>query len=75
VTGDDLAATFDATAPFTVAAEEKVMLLDPRTLELSDCAPKPLKRLESDPAFKPGCRHHAIRCLSAAPRAMHRCHR
>jgi carboxylate-amine ligase len=53
VTGDDLAATFDAPpVALTVGVEEEIMLLDPRTLELSDCAPELMERLEGDPGFK-----------------------
>jgi glutamate---cysteine ligase / carboxylate-amine ligase len=52
VTADDLAATFDAPAAFTVGVEEEIMLLDPRTLELSDCAPALMERLGDDPGFK-----------------------
>lgn len=40
-----LAVTFDSVEPFTVGLEEEVMLLDPDTLDLSECAPKLLTRL------------------------------
>ncbi len=52
MTGNDLAATFDAPVAFTVGLEEEIMLLEPRTLELSDRAPELLERLEGSPAFK-----------------------
>ena len=56
VTGNDLAATFDAPVAFTVGLEEEIMLLEPRTLELSDRAPELLERLELVPTFKLSCR-------------------
>jgi glutamate---cysteine ligase / carboxylate-amine ligase len=52
LTGDDLAATFDASEAFTVGLEEEVMLLDPQTLDLRACASELLGRLNGDPAFK-----------------------
>ncbi len=52
LTGDDLAARFDVPDAFTVGLEEEVMLLDPQTLELCDCASELLGRLNGDPAFK-----------------------
>jgi glutamate---cysteine ligase / carboxylate-amine ligase len=51
--GDRLAATFEAVEPFTVGLEEEVMLLDPETLELAECAPELLAALgETTGPFK-----------------------
>jgi carboxylate-amine ligase len=49
---EELRATFDAPAPFTVGLEEEVMLLDPATLELAPRAEEALALLEGDPRFK-----------------------
>jgi glutamate---cysteine ligase / carboxylate-amine ligase len=43
--GARLAETFDFVEPFTVGLEEEIMLLDPDTLHLAECAPKLLARL------------------------------
>jgi len=42
--------TFDAVEPFTVGLEEEVMLLDPDTLDLAECAPALLRRLGDRPS-------------------------
>lgn len=49
--GDQIAARFEGPGSFTVGLEEEVMLLDPSTYELTDCAPELLARLD-DGAFK-----------------------
>jgi carboxylate-amine ligase len=49
---DELRATFDAPAPFTVGIEEELMLLDPGTLDLAPRAPELLERVDGDPRFK-----------------------
>lgn len=43
--GARLVEIFDSVEPFTVGLEEEVMLLDPDTLDLAECAPKLLERL------------------------------
>jgi carboxylate-amine ligase len=43
--GVHLGEIFDSVEPFTVGLEEEVMLLDPDTLDLMECAPKLLERL------------------------------
>jgi carboxylate-amine ligase len=48
VNGDQIAARFESPGSFTVGLEEEVMLLDPVTLELKDCAPELLSRLDRD---------------------------
>jgi glutamate---cysteine ligase / carboxylate-amine ligase len=53
VSGEQLEAVFDATAPLTVGVEEEVMLLDPESLDLSPCAVELLARLDGDARFKP----------------------
>jgi carboxylate-amine ligase len=52
VNADQLRAAFDAPRPFTVGIEEEVMLLDPGTYELSECAPELLERLGGPGRFK-----------------------
>jgi len=47
---DRLVETFDTVEPFTVGLEEEVMLLDPDTLDLSECAPALLRRLGDGPS-------------------------
>jgi carboxylate-amine ligase len=42
---------FDSTTPFTVGLEEEVMLLDPRTLDLTPRAGELLERLDGDSRF------------------------
>ena len=49
----ELRRRFDAAIPFTVGIEEEVMLLDPRSGELSPCAEALLARLDGDERFKP----------------------
>jgi carboxylate-amine ligase len=49
---DELLATFEAPAPFTVGVEEELMLLDPRTLDLAPRAPELMERLDGDGRFK-----------------------
>ena len=44
---------FDSVEPFTVGLEEEVMLVEPATLELRECAETLLRRLVGDPRFKP----------------------
>jgi carboxylate-amine ligase len=48
-----LRATFDAPRPHTIGIEEELMLLDPRTLDLSPCAAQVLAVLGGDARFKP----------------------
>lgn len=45
-----LAETFDSVESFTVGLEEEVMLLDPDTLDLAECAPTLLARLGDGPS-------------------------
>lgn len=49
---DELRATFDAPAPFTVGIEEEVFLLDPAGHELAERAPELLERLGGPGHFK-----------------------
>jgi carboxylate-amine ligase len=48
----ELRAAFDVPAPFTVGVEEELMLLDPRTLDLTPLAPQLAERVAGDPRFK-----------------------
>jgi len=45
-----LTETFDAVEPLTVGLEEEVMLLEPDTLDLAECAPALLRRLGDGPS-------------------------
>jgi carboxylate-amine ligase len=45
-----LTETFDTVEPFTVGLEEEVMLLDPDTLDLAECAPALLRRFGNAPS-------------------------
>jgi len=47
---DRLTEIFDTVEPFTVGLEEEVMLLDPDTLDLAECAPALLGRLGDRPS-------------------------
>jgi glutamate---cysteine ligase / carboxylate-amine ligase len=47
---DRLIELFDSVEPFTVGLEEEVMLLDPDTHDLADCAPALLRRFGNGPS-------------------------
>jgi glutamate---cysteine ligase / carboxylate-amine ligase len=48
--GTRLTEVFESVEPFTVGLEEEVMLLDPDTLDLAECAPALLARLDDGPS-------------------------
>jgi carboxylate-amine ligase len=50
--GAAIRAAFDAAAPLTVGIEEELMLLDPRTLDLTPRAGEVIERTGGDPRYK-----------------------
>jgi glutamate---cysteine ligase / carboxylate-amine ligase len=55
---------FDRTAPFTVGAEEELLLLDADTERLAPIAPRALALLEDDRRFVPELRSAQIECVT-----------